>query len=292
MQTQTRTPPRPSPLDHGVAAAIRRRPITAFLVWFFTVGQAIAFVPIVARHRYGTELPTEPFIIGATLVGLMLPTVGITWLTDGIDGVRALLRRTVAIRVPVRWYAFAVVGVPFSVVAVWALASGAPEEAGASVVTSALGSGLLLQMVVLFVTINLWEEVAWAGFVQARLQDRHGPIRAAVITGVLFALGHISLVIEGSVSAVLVVLALLVAVCIPFRALQALVYNRTGSLVPVGLVHAAGNATAAGSVLGAGLFDRLYPGDGAGGLVFPVLGSLGLVAIAATRGRLGYGRRR
>jgi uncharacterized protein len=81
--------------------------------------------------------------------------------------------------------------------------------------------------------------------------------------------------------------ALLVAVCIPFRALQGLVYNRTDSLVPVALVHAAANAAAAGSLVGPGLLDRLYPGDGAGGLVFPVLGALGLVAIIVTRGRLG-----
>lgn len=139
-----------------------------------------------------------------------------------------------------------------------------------------------------FVTFNLWEELAWMGFVQARLQPRHGAIRAAVLTGPVFALGHISQVIEGSVATVLAALALLVAVCIPFRALQALVYNRTGSLVPVALVHAAANATAAGSLVGAGLLDRLYPGDGAGGLVFPILGALGLVAIALTRARLGH----
>jgi len=72
------------------------------------------------------------------------------------------------------------------------------------------------------------------------------------------------------------------------RALQALVYNRSGSLLPVALVHAAANATAAGSLAGSGLLDRLYPGVGAGGLVFPILGALGLVAIAMTRGRLGH----
>src|SRR3712207_8287691 len=40
---------------------------------------------------------------------------------------------------------------------------------------------------------NLWEEAAWTGFVQARLQHRHGPLRAAVLTGPLFALQHIAL---------------------------------------------------------------------------------------------------
>jgi hypothetical protein len=32
-----------------------------------------------------------------------------------------------------------------------------------------------LQLVVVFVTFNLWEELAWMGFVQARLQQRRNP---------------------------------------------------------------------------------------------------------------------
>lgn len=49
------------------------------------------------------------------------------------------------------------------------------------------------------------------GFVQAGLQERRGPFRAAVLTGPVFALGHISQVLEGSVTTVFATLALLVA---------------------------------------------------------------------------------
>lgn len=270
----------------GVIALVRRHPVGAFLVWFFTVGQALAFTPLLARWTTGAELPTEPFLLTATAIGLVLPTIAITWVTDGVAGLTALRRRTTHVWFPVRWYAFAVVGVPAILVALWAMVSGPPASMDGSG-TAVLFSGFLLQLIVVFLTFNLWEEFAWMGFVQARLQDRHGAMRAAVLTGPVFALGHISQVIEGSVATTLVTLALLVAVCIPFRALQALVYNRTESIIPVALVHAAANATAAGSLAGAGLLDRLYPGDGAGGLVFPVLGALGLVAIVVTRGRLG-----
>ena len=166
------------------------------------------------------------------------------------------------------------------------MVSGPPEDVGGAG-PAVLFSGFLVQLIVVFVTFNLWEELAWMGFVQTRLQERHGAMKAAVLTGPVFALGHISQVIEGSVATTLTTLALLVAVCIPFRALQAFVHNRAESLIPVALVHAAANATAAGSLAGTGLLDRLYPGDGAGGLVFPVLGALGLVAIVVTRGRLG-----
>lgn len=271
----------------SIVAAVRRHPVGAFLVWFFTIGQVIAFIPLIAKWTTGTGLPTEPFLLAATAVGLVLPTITITWVVDGEAGFKVLHRRAVRFWFPARWYAFAILVVPLALVAIWAAVAGPPEHVGGPGAVMALAAGFVLQLIVVFVTFNLWEELAWMGFVQARLQERHGAIRAAVLTGPVFALGHISQVIEGSMATTLVTLSLLVAVCIPFRALQALVYNRTDSLVPVALVHAAANATAAGSLVGTGLLDRLYPGDGAGGLVFPVLGALGLVAIAVTRGRLG-----
>lgn len=293
---QTPTLDRPSPAASGAAAAlVRRYPVGAILAWFFTVGQAIAFIPQIAQRTSEADLPTEPFLLAATFVGLVLPTIAITWITDGQDGIRTLRRRALAVWVPLRWYAFAVIGVPGIIVALWAAASGPPEQSAGSTPWLVLGASFLLQLVVVFVTFNLWEELAWMGFVQPRLQQRHGAIRAAILTGPVFALGHVSQVLEGSLSTVIVTIALLIVVCIPFRALQAWVYNRTDSLVPVALVHvalvhAAANAAAAGSLAGAGLLDRLYPGDGAGGLVFPILGALGLVAIVMTRGRLGRRR--
>jgi uncharacterized protein len=114
--TPTPTPDRPPPAGSGAAAAVRRHPVAAFLVWFFTVGQAIAFVPLIAQWTSGRELPSEPFLLAATFVGLVLPTIVITWLTSGREGVRALGQRARTVPVPLRWHAFAVVGVPSTIV--------------------------------------------------------------------------------------------------------------------------------------------------------------------------------
>lgn len=76
----------------------------------------------------------------------------------------------------------------------------------------------------------------------------------------------------------------------PFRALPAWVANRTDSFFLVAMVHAATNAAPAGSILGTGLLDRLYPGARAGGLVIPLMAVVGLVVIVATRGRLGHSK--
>ena len=133
------------------------------MLWFFTVGQAIAFVPLIAHRTSGADLPTEPFLLAATFVGLVLPTIVITSITDGKQGLRALRQRTLKVWVPLRWYAFAVVGVPVIIVALWAMVSGPPEQTGGSAPTVVLGAGFVLHLVVVLVTFNLWEELACNG---------------------------------------------------------------------------------------------------------------------------------
>lgn len=48
---------------------VRRRPITAFLVWFFTVGQLIALIPVLGAAN-GVRLPPGPFTIASCSVWL------------------------------------------------------------------------------------------------------------------------------------------------------------------------------------------------------------------------------
>jgi hypothetical protein len=110
-------------------------------------------------------------------------------------------------------------------------------------------------------------------------------MKAALLVAPLFTLGHISLV-TGGLTQTATLLLLLSGLCVPFRALQGWVYNRTGILLVVGALHAAGNAAAlGGSVAGAGLIPRLYGGgEGQSLLAFA---AIGLVVIASTKARLG-----
>ncbi len=278
----------------GIVGFIRRRPLTAFLLWFFTVGEALAFTPVVARV-YDVELDQQVFVLASTLVGLLLPAVVITRLADGPEAVRQLWRRSVAVWVSLRWYALALAGATIGATVVAVAFFGAPT-AGLTVssVTSALVFGLLVQTVVALVPNNWAEEVAWMGFFQSRLQERTGSaMRAVLLTAPLFAFQHVVLVIGlPPVMAVgFMVFALLVM--IPFRAVMAWTYNHTGSLFFVGFVHAASNATAGGSGFGDGFLPRLYPDEPFVGIVHNVAFAVfGIALLVATRGRLGLSRRR
>jgi hypothetical protein len=71
------------------------------------------------------------------------------------------------------------------------------------------------------------------GFLQARLQDRHGPIKAVVLTALFFTFQHIYLIIASGAAAVIFPFFLVTA--LGFRALVDWTYNGTDSLFIVGL---------------------------------------------------------
>lgn len=265
----------------SVVAFVRRRPLLTFFLWFFTVGQAFAFVPVLVDVPY-----PQVFIDLSTVVGLLLPALVITRIVDGPAGLRALLRSTFAGRVAPRWYLLVLVVVPGVAVALMLSVAGAPTSGTVGAALAAFA----VQLLVAFVLNNWWEEVAWAGFVGVRLQERFGStLRAALVGGPLFALQHVSGVVgQGPVGA-LVLLLVLTTLVTPFRMLAGWMVNRTASVFVVGLLHAAVDAAGPGSGFGPGALATLYPGSELTGLVHIVAAALvGLVVLAATRGRLAH----
>lgn len=266
---------------------IRAHPITGLMVWFFTVGQAIAFAPL----YLDTTVHSHWFIIASNFFGLLVPTLVITWISDGREGLARLWGRITHIRTSPRLYVLGLVVMPVLAIALAVMALG-PPQAAAGTLAGAFWGGLVLSAVVGFVLANLWEEVAWTGFVQARLQQRHSALTAAVMVAPLFALQHLVLFIENGPVAVMLVLGMFTLVSIPFRAFNGWLYNRSGSLFLIGLVHAVGNAVGPGAGLSIGLLRRLYPTDAdlVGVLHIAAFALIGFAVIAATRGRLGLRR--
>jgi membrane protease YdiL (CAAX protease family) len=269
---------------HHLTTWVRAHPVAALLAWFFPVGWAIAFIPVIANRPDG--LPQEVFLIGATWLGLLLPTIVITRIVDGQKGLRALRQRVLRIRASIGWYALVLLAVPITAVGLAAVVYGLPAVPAASVLPAVL-SGLLLETVFGFITINLWEEMAWMGFIQARLQARRGVMLGALLTAALFTLQHVPLFVGNGLGALVVMVPAFVVLAVPFRALMAWLYNRTGSLFLIGLVHAVGDATGFGG-FNEGLLPRLYPNNSDVALLSLVAQALvGVAVIAATRARLG-----
>ena len=110
---------------------------------------------------------------------------------------------------------------------------------------------------------------------------------AAFLTAALFTLQHVPLFVGNGPGALIVMLPAFLVLATPFRAVVGWLYNRTGSLFLVGLVHAVGDATGFGG-FNEGLLPRLYPDNhDVAFLALLAQALVGVAVIAATRAGLG-----
>jgi membrane protease YdiL (CAAX protease family) len=178
---------REQPVRRWVAA----HPLGTFTAAALGLGWPVLAVPALAEQGVlaGGKLPVEPFVLAAVWLVMLPAALGVTAAVDGRAGVRALLRRAVHWRFGARWWAAALVALPAAALAI-GLAAGRTlqmDEAGAAALTAlvSIPSALIL--------VNLWKETVWAGFLQTRLQQRHGFWRASLLTAAAFAAIHVPL---------------------------------------------------------------------------------------------------
>jgi membrane protease YdiL (CAAX protease family) len=166
---------------------IVRHPMATLLVLVYATTTALVFVP---------KGLTEPGLLpgGATphgvlenVLGSAVPAFIVTALVSGKTGVRDLARRSFRWRVPLRWY---LISLLIFLIAAAILYSFAPLHALAQN-WLLLFTAFLPASAIMILLNNVAEEIGWTGFVFARFQDRHGPLRAALLTTVIFWLFHV-----------------------------------------------------------------------------------------------------
>ena len=98
---------------------------------------------------------------------------------------------------------------------------------------------------IMIVRNNVAEEIGWTGFVFAQLQDRHGPLRAALLTTLFFWLLHVpsTYVETRSWVTTALVLGTFLLPHLGSRLITGWLYNGAGSSVLIaGLFHSMHNA--------------------------------------------------
>jgi membrane protease YdiL (CAAX protease family) len=182
-----------------------------------------------------------PFAILAMLAGPSVTGVLLTSLVDGKAGLREVLRRLLRWRVSAGWYAIALLPAPLLAAAVlFVLSLSSP------IFTTANKAAVLLAGIAAGLTTVL-EELGWTGFAVPRLRRRYDVVTTGLIVGVLWGAWHFlqGLFISGTYSGSLPLALFLpmnffagVAQLTAYRVLLVWVYDRTGSLLVVTLMHA------------------------------------------------------
>lgn len=279
----------------GARALVLRHP----LITFFTLAYGISWLAwtpyVLSLDGLGVLHFRYPdFLIGNQLTAIMpgaylgplTAAFTVTAITEGRDGLRRWRRRLFQFRAGVRWYAFALLAVPIAIL-LGTLAMDGAEEAvrlPSLMVLAVYVPALVAQML----TTGLAEEPGWRDFALTRLQDRHHPLVATLILGVLWAAWHAPLFLTPwfGPNAGAETIALFIVVALEMSVLITLVYNKGRQSLPlVMLLHCSINNFQSVA------WSEFFPGDDPRWLWGPALG-LGLLAaivIAATRGKLGYG---
>ena len=226
-----------------------RRPVLAYCL--FAVGVSVAL--LVGLLVVGTSI-----IPGKAVQVLIVPgtAVIITAWSSGRAGVRRLFAGLVRWRIGTTRWLLVLLSLPLLTLGV-AAATGtleAPPKGWLSVAGT-----YLLTLLLLLVTANLLEEMAWTGFVQTRLMARSGLLRGALLTAVPVLVIHLPLSYETHGLAgtrwqdALLNWGLLALALPAFRYLAGvLMIDTGGSVLAVGVLHASFNASGAMDVIPAG----------------------------------------
>lgn len=157
------------------------RPLLQFAGIAVPVGWVLLTVPLLI------DSPVEPFVLGTLIFGLVIPALVLT-ARGRSSSVKALMWDTVRVPRP-QWLlvpAAALIPVATS------------GLAGALGVNAEVSTGFLVNLAVANVLsslliVNLWEEMAWAGFFQRRATARWGYLGGATVTALMFTAVHLPL---------------------------------------------------------------------------------------------------
>jgi len=231
--------------ETGLKAQVQRHPITVFLVLALGSVYVLSVIPILMQYdvipgknfpaRLGLDM--ERFSSAVLTVLLFGSALLVTYLCGGRRDVRQFFRRILRWKVSIGWWLTAFLALPLLTVVIAVLLGDSAVLPSGNVLWREI-----LGIAIAFLLINLWEEAAWAGFLQTRLERRHNFFLAALLTGIPFAAIHMPLqVITGQVRSAVdfaVGFALLMVLVIIVRSFYGMVLRgAANSLLLVGLSH-------------------------------------------------------
>jgi membrane protease YdiL (CAAX protease family) len=225
-------------------AFFERHPVPSYFALTFAISWGGFLLTVGPGGFANSNRQTDarfPFVVLAMLAGPTVAAILLTGVLDGRTGLREILSRLLRWRVGVRWYAVALLPAPLLAGAVlFALSLTSPiftADNKAAVVLSGLAAG----------ASTLLEEVGWTGFAVPRLRRRYNVVTTGIIVGVLWGAWHFlqGLYISDTYAGTIPVTLFLVlnsfgaiAQLTAYRVLLVWVYDQTGSLLLVTLMHA------------------------------------------------------
>jgi membrane protease YdiL (CAAX protease family) len=233
-----------SPL-RSLSLVAARHPIALFLALAFGFAYPLMGLVILVRdgvipgagvpERFGIDLEEAAGLL-MTILGLLPATILVTMLEGGRPALVTLLRRAGTWRVGLAWWLVITLALPGTTVLLALLLGDRLRMPSAGVLINEV-----VGVAVAFLLVNLWEEMAWSGFLQTRLERSHSFLVAAFLTAIPFGAIHLPLkTVNGTTSAgeLAQALVLYVVLGLIVRPLFGIIMRGTGdSVFAAALMH-------------------------------------------------------
>ncbi len=231
---------------------IKQHPVLSYYFLVFAISWGGILILIGGPGNIpGTIEQAERLFFPALLIMFAGPFVSgilMNLLIDGREGLRNLLSRLLHWRVGGRWYAVAIFTAPLLVAIVLFALSLFNQEFLPGILTTNDLPGLIIFGVSWgLIGGGLFEETGWTGFVVPQLRKRYSILSTGLIVGILWGIWHFMIAFwasdyfRGEDSWTMFVagfLAFYMLALPAYRILLVLVYDRTGSLLIIMLMHA------------------------------------------------------
>jgi membrane protease YdiL (CAAX protease family) len=224
----------------------QQRPVGAFFALTFLISWGTILIVVGPRNVLNPQAETAallPVAIVAMMIGPFVSGLAVTALVRGRSGLRELLARALRWRAAPKWYAVALLTAPVSVLAaLLTLSLLSPEYLPTFFASDAKGSILTFALLA-GVAVAIFEETGWTGFAVPELRRTHAVLWTGLIIGIVWGAWHLLVNVWGSAEAMgsvpqgLFLLVVLFSFLPPYRVLMVTVYDRTGSLLLVVLMH-------------------------------------------------------
>ena len=231
---------------------IKRQPVLSYYLLVFAISWGGILILIGGPdHIPGTKEQAEKLFVPALLImfaGPFISGILMNYLIDGKEGLRKLLLRFLRWQAEGRWYAIAIFTGPILVATLLFGLSLFNHEFLPGIVTAKDKIGLMIFGVAWGVIGGgLFEETGWTGFAVYQLRKQHSILSTGLIVGILWGVWHFMIAFwavnylapAGSWTMFVASFVAFYLLALPaYRVLLVLVYDRTGSVPVIMLMHA------------------------------------------------------
>ncbi|MFQ3579920.1 MAG: CPBP family glutamic-type intramembrane protease [Bacteroidales bacterium] len=231
---------------------INRHPVLSYYLLVFAISWGGILMLIGGPGNIpGTKEQAEKLFFPALIImfaGPFISGILMNFLIHGTEGLRKLLSKLLRWRVGARWYALAILTGPLLVATILFGLSIINQEFLPGIVTTKGALGLIMFGVGWgLIGGGLFEETGWTGFAVPQLRKRYSILSTGLIVGILWGIWHFMIAfwasnyMRGADSWTMFVASFLAfyLVALPaYRILLVLVYDWTGSLPIIMIMHA------------------------------------------------------